>query len=87
MQQRGWISDIMENEKKLGIGDYILYGYLKFKNAELIRMIGIPKVVACECVIDLNAWKNFSGAMEIFYIWMGVRLVYAFVETQQMCAL
>lgn len=31
MQQHGWISDIMENEKKLGVGDYILYDYLKFK--------------------------------------------------------
>lgn len=31
MQQHGWISDIMENEKKLGKGDYILYDYLKFK--------------------------------------------------------
>lgn len=43
------------DEKKLGKGDYILYDYLNLKDAELIRMIGVPKVVTCECVIDLNA--------------------------------
>ena len=32
MQQHGWISLISwKMEKKLGIGEYILYDYLKFK--------------------------------------------------------